>query len=69
MSVDRKVDFDSIAAKMTEASGADIRAVTQEAGMFAIRGRRTTVNSEDFLSGIKKVLKKSESLAGQNVYT
>ncbi len=70
MNVDRKVDFDSIASKMTEASGADIRAVTQEAGMFAIRGRRTTINSEDFLSGIKKVLgKKLESIAGQNVYT
>ncbi len=70
MSVDRKVDFDSIAAKMTEASGADIRAVTQEAGMFAIRGRRTTINSEDFLSGIKKVLgKRLENIAGQNVYT
>ena len=70
MNVDRKVDFESISAKMTEASGADIRAVTQEAGMFAIRGRRTTINFEDFLSGIKKVLgKKSESIADQNVYT
>jgi proteasome regulatory subunit len=70
MSVDKKVDFDEIGAKMIGASGADIRAVTQEAGMFAIRDRRTSVKSDDFLSGIEKVLgKKTEGIAGKNVYT
>ena len=70
MNVDQKVDYDEICAKMTGASGADIRAVTQEAGMFAIRDRRTSVKSDDFLSGIEKVLgKKTEGIAGKNVYT
>jgi proteasome regulatory subunit len=70
MSVDKKIDFDGICTRMIGASGADIRAVTQEAGMFAIRDRRTSVKSEDFLSGIEKVLgKKTEGIAGKNVYT
>jgi 26S proteasome regulatory subunit T1 len=39
------------------ATGADIRSVCTEAGMFAIRARRKTVTEKDFLEAINKVIK------------
>ena len=38
-------------------SGADIRSVCTEAGMFAIRARRKTVTEKDFLEAVNKVIK------------
>jgi proteasome regulatory subunit len=70
MNIDKKVDFSQIASKMENASGADIRAITQEAGMFAIRERRSIVKSQDFEGAISKVLaKKDDLLVGQSEYT
>ncbi len=70
MKIDKKVDFNRIATKMDNASGADIRAITQEAGMFAIRNRRRMVKSDDFEEAITKVLaKKDDILVGKNEYT
>ena len=37
------------------ATGADIRSVCTEAGMFAIRARRKTVTEKDFLDAVQKV--------------
>lgn len=37
------------------ATGADIRSVCTEAGMFAIRARRKTVTEKDFLDAVNKV--------------
>ncbi|EMA45827.1 proteasome-activating nucleotidase Pan1 [Halococcus saccharolyticus] len=42
------VDFGDLAANATDASGADIKAVCTEAGMFAIRDDRTEVRMADF---------------------
>lgn len=36
-------------------TGADIRSVCTEAGMFAIRARRKTVTEKDFLDAVNKV--------------
>ncbi|MHA1941080.1 MAG: AAA family ATPase, partial [Candidatus Hodarchaeales archaeon] len=70
MKIDKKVDFNKIATQMENASGADIRAITQEAGMFAIRERRRMVKSKDFDEAITKVLtKKDDILVGKNEYT
>jgi proteasome regulatory subunit len=70
MNIDKKVDLEAVATQMIEASGADIRAITQEAGMFAIRERGTIVRSEHFISAIGKVIaKKKETLTGKNEYT
>ncbi|MHA2175945.1 MAG: proteasome-activating nucleotidase [Candidatus Hodarchaeales archaeon] len=70
MKIDKKVDFNKIATQMENASGADIRAITQEAGMFAIRKRRRMVKSKDFEEAITKVLtKKDDILVGKNEYT
>jgi len=53
-------------ARITEgASGADIKAICTEAGVFAIRERRIKVTFSDFLKAIDKVLKrKNEKKSG-----
>ncbi|ANF22187.1 proteasome-activating nucleotidase [Thermococcus piezophilus] len=53
-------------AEMTEgASGADLKAIVTEAGMFAIRDRREYVTQEDFLKAIEKVFGSEQRLAQQ----
>ncbi len=37
-------------------TGADIRSVCTEAGMYAIRARRKTVTEKDFLDAVNKVI-------------
>ncbi|MFX0050543.1 MAG: proteasome-activating nucleotidase [Candidatus Hermodarchaeota archaeon] len=56
MNIDDTVDFSYLANETTHASGADIRAITQEAGMYAIREKRTIVSFDDFKAAIRKVL-------------
>ncbi|NJE60578.1 proteasome-activating nucleotidase [Thermococcus sp. 21S7] len=55
-----------IIAEMTEgASGADLKAIATEAGMFAIRARREHVIQDDFLKAIEKVFSSEQKLAQQ----
>ncbi len=55
-----------VIAEMTEgASGADLKAIATEAGMFAIRARREYVTQEDFLKAIEKVFGAEQRLAQQ----
>ncbi|MFW9780489.1 MAG: proteasome-activating nucleotidase [Candidatus Heimdallarchaeota archaeon] len=70
MNVSKSVKYDFLANETADASGADIRAITQEAGMYAIRERRTVVKFEDFKDAIDKVLSKrhGEVLASRNEY-
>jgi len=53
-----KIDIGKLAATSEGASGADIKAICVEAGMFAIRAERKRVTMDDFLAGAEKVLKK-----------
>ena len=53
------VDFKELARITEGASGADIKAICTEAGMFAIRDERTKVTMLDFTKAIDKVLKKT----------
>ncbi len=55
MNVADDVDFAELAAEAEEASGADIKAVCTEAGMFAIRDDRTEIWMEDFRQAWEKV--------------
>ncbi len=59
MNLAENVDFKELASLTEGASGADIKAIVTEAGMFAIRTDRTKVTREDFLKALEKVLKKS----------
>jgi len=56
MSLAEDVDLFKIADLADQASGADLRAVTTEAGMFAIREERTMVYQKDFEGAAKKIL-------------
>jgi len=58
MNLLRNIDLNSIGEKMTNASGAECKAVCTEAGMFALRERRVHVTQEDFEMAVSKVMKK-----------
>merc|ERR1711943_60724 len=58
MNLTRGIDLKKISDKMTGASGAEIKAVCTEAGMYALRERRVHVTQEDFEMSVAKVMKK-----------
>ena len=49
------VDYTELAEMATEASGADIKAICTEAGMFAIRDDRTEITMQDFRDAWEKI--------------
>lgn len=55
MSLSKNVDFKDLAGRTDGCSGADIRAICTEAGMFAIRDDRTRVKMLDFTRAVDKV--------------
>ena len=55
MSVADDVDFAALADMADDASGADIKAICTEAGMFAIRDDRTEVSTADFREAYEKI--------------
>merc|ERR1719502_1762721 len=57
MNCDRDIRFDLLARLCPNTTGAEIRSVCTEAGMFAIRGRRKSITEKDFLDSIDKVIK------------
>jgi len=57
MSVDRDIRYELLARLCPNSTGAEIRSVCTEAGMFAIRERRKVATEKDFLSAIQKVIK------------
>ncbi|HVO77266.1 MAG TPA: proteasome-activating nucleotidase [Methanomassiliicoccales archaeon] len=61
MNVDKSVVPVELAAKTETATGADIKAICTEAGMFAIRDNRDTVFMCDFERAIAKVLETDEA--------
>jgi proteasome regulatory subunit len=64
MNVDSEIKPQEL-AKMTEgATGAQIKAICTEAGMFAIRGSRDVITKKDFASAVTKLLKKEGAKVG-----
>ncbi|XP_017462538.1 PREDICTED: 26S protease regulatory subunit 7-like [Rhagoletis zephyria] len=57
MSVERDIRFELLGRLCPNSTGADIRSVCTEAGMFAIRARRKLATEKDFLNAIQKVIK------------
>lgn len=57
MSCERDIRYELLARLCPNTTGADLRSVCTEAGMFAIRARRKTVAEKDFLDAINKVVK------------
>ena len=60
MKLAKDVDLQKIARETQGASGADIKCICTEAGMFAIRSNRTEVTERDFIEAIYKVMGQEE---------
>ncbi len=60
MNVADDVDFEHLSIETGNASGADIKAICTEAGMFAIRDDRTEIRMEDFLDAQEKIKQEEE---------
>lgn len=58
MNLTRGINLQKIADEVAGASGAEIKAVCTEAGMYALRERRVHVTQEDFEMAVSKVMKK-----------
>ncbi len=56
MSLSSEIDLEVLAQRCDGATGADIKAMCTEAGMFAIREDRDTVTMADFEAAVDKVL-------------
>lgn len=55
MALDEEADLDVLSSLTDGLSGADLKAVCTEAGMFAIREKRDKVNVADFMDAVDKV--------------
>ncbi|KAJ2453654.1 26S proteasome regulatory subunit 8 [Coemansia sp. RSA 2336] len=58
MNLTRGINLRKIAERLTGASGAEVKGVCTEAGMYALRERRIHVTQEDFEMAVSKVMKK-----------
>eukprot|EP01135_Chromosphaera_perkinsii_P004982 Nk52_evm26s307 gene=Nk52_evmTU26s307 len=58
MNLTRGIDLKKIAEMMPGASGAEVKGVCTEAGMYALRERRVHVTQEDFEMAVSKVMQK-----------
>jgi len=59
MNLTKNIDLSKISSKLIGASGAEVKSVCTEAGMFALRERRTHVTKDDFEMAVAKVMKKT----------
>jgi proteasome regulatory subunit len=66
MTMESDVDLNEIVAETEGTSGADIKSIVTEAGMFAIRRRAKSVSKDDFKQAIDKVLKKEAPVETPN---
>jgi len=57
MNCERDIRFELLARLCPNTTGADLRSVCIEAGMYAIRGRRKTVTEKDMIEAVNKVVK------------
>ena len=57
MAADRDIRFELLARLCPNTTGAELRSVCTEAGMFAIRGRRKSITEKDMIDAVNKVIK------------
>ena len=60
MSLDVDVDLKYIARNAKSASGADLKSICTEAGMFAIREEHHSVSAKNFEDALEKVMHKNK---------
>ncbi|KAN0066498.1 26S proteasome regulatory subunit 7 [Thecaphora frezii] len=68
MSVERDIRFHLIARLCPNATGAELRSVATEAGMFAIRARRKMATERDFLDAVDKVIRQGSKFSSTALY-
>lgn len=61
MTLDPDVDLRNIAANAKSASGADLKSICTEAGMFAIREEHYSVSAKNFEDALDKVMNKNKN--------
>lgn len=69
MSVERDIRYDLIARLCPNATGAELRSVATEAGMFAIRRRSKLCTERDFLQAVEKVIKAGSKFSSTSLYS
>ena len=55
MSVEKDIRYELLARLCPSTTGAELRSVCTEAGMYAIRSRRKAISEKDFIESINKV--------------
>jgi proteasome regulatory subunit len=65
MNLGKDVNLKEVASQVTDASGADVKAICTEAGMFAIREGKDEVAMRDFENAITKVRGRFEEGSGE----
>ena len=68
MNIDKDVRYELLARLTQNCTGADIRSVCIEGGMFAIRARRKTITEKDLLDSIEKVIKGYSKFSANKKY-
>ncbi|MGV9102498.1 MAG: proteasome-activating nucleotidase [Promethearchaeia archaeon] len=68
MNLDSELSFDYLVSATNGQTGADIKAICTEAGMFAIREGRTLVKQSDFRNAISKVDSRGSEREPSNIY-
>nr|ANM86144.1 26S protease regulatory subunit 7 [Stygiella incarcerata] len=68
MNCERGIRFELLARLCPNSTGADIRSVCTEAGMFAIRARRRVVTEKDFRDSVEKVIKGNQRFSATPKY-
>lgn len=69
MNLTRGINLTKVAEKMNGCSGAELKGVCTEAGMYALRERRVHVTQEDFDLATAKVLNKHDDKEDKFVHT
>lgn len=67
MSTERNIRFDLISRLCPNTTGAELRSVCTEAGMFAIRQRRKVASEKDFLDSVEKVIRQGSKFSSSGV--
>lgn len=68
MSCEKDIRWELISRLCPNATGAELRSVCTEAGMFAIRARRKVANEKDFLQAVEKVIKGNLKFSSTSQY-
>ena len=68
MNLDEDVNLEEFILSKDELSGADIKAITTEAGLLALRDRRKTVSQQDFRKAKEKVINKKKGMITESLY-